>query len=86
MDDRKLLDRITFNPEIFGGKAIIRGRRLAVEHVLNMMAAGSSVEELLEHYPWLQREDIQACLYYAAGIAGREHFAPRLVTSEAADR
>jgi uncharacterized protein (DUF433 family) len=71
MDD-ELLDRITYNPEIFGGKAIIRGRRLAVEHVLQMMGAGSSLEELLEHYPWLEREDIQACLRYAARIVGRE--------------
>jgi uncharacterized protein (DUF433 family) len=71
MDD-ELLDRITYNAEIFGGKAIIRGRRLAVEHVLQMMGAGSSAEELLDHYPWLQREDIQACLRYAARIVGRE--------------
>lgn len=83
--DTELLDRITYNPEIFGGKAIIRGRRLAVAHVLDMMAAGSSVEELLEHYPWLERGDIEACLYYAARIADREFFSPRLVTSEAAD-
>jgi uncharacterized protein (DUF433 family) len=81
-----LLERITYNPEIFAGKAIIRGRRLAVAHVLDMMAAGSSPEELLEHYPWLEREDIQACLYYAARIADREFFSPRFVTSETADR
>jgi uncharacterized protein (DUF433 family) len=86
MDDRKVLERITYNPEIFGGKAIIRGRRLAVEHVLSMMAAGSSTDELLEHYPWLEREDVQACLLYAARIVGRQHFVPTLVTSEAADR
>jgi Uncharacterized conserved protein len=86
MSTRDLLDRITYNPEIFGGKAIIRGRRLAVSHVLSMMAAGSSVDELLEHYPWLEREDIQACLRYAASITDREYFAPLLVTSEAADR
>ncbi len=85
MTERELLDRITYNPEIFGGKAIIRGRRLAVSHVLSMMAAGSSVDELLEHYPWLEREDIQACLSYAARITDGEYFAPMLVTSEAAD-
>ena len=85
MGKRELLERITYNPEIFGGKAIIRGRRLAVSHVLSMMAAGSSAEELLEHYPWLEREDIQACLAYAATITDREYFAPMLVTSEAAD-
>ncbi len=85
MTERELLDRITYNPEIYGGKAIIRGRRLAVSHVLGMMAAGSSVVELLEHYPWLEREDIQACLSYAARITDREYFAPMLVTGEAAD-
>lgn len=73
MSERELLDRITYNPEIFGGKAIIRGRRLAVSHVLSMMAAGSTIEELLEHYPWLERDDIRACLRYAADITGREY-------------
>lgn len=72
MRDRDLLDRITANPEIFGGKPIIRGRRLAVEHVLGMLAAGSSIDELLEHYSWLEREDIQACLLYAARVVARE--------------
>lgn len=86
MDEQELLARITYNPAIFGGKAIIRGHRLAVEHVLEMMAAGSSIDELLEHYSWLERDDILACLLYAAKLVGREYFAPLLVTSEAADR
>ena len=72
MRDRELLDRITANPEIYGGKPIIRGRRMAVEHVLGMLAAGSTVETLLEYYPWMEREDIQACLLYAARVVGRE--------------
>ena len=86
MEERELLERITYNPEIFGGKAIVRGRRLAVEHVLEMLAAGSTIDSLLKHYSWLEREDVQACLLYAAKIVGREFFAPLLVTSEAADR
>jgi uncharacterized protein (DUF433 family) len=57
-----LLDRITVNPAIFGGKPIIRGRRLAVEHVLGMLAAGDDVGTILEGYPWLEREDVLACL------------------------
>ena len=65
MDVEKLLERITSNPNIYGGKPIIRGRRLAVEHVLGMLAAGDTTEILLECYPWLEREDIQACLLYA---------------------
>ena len=64
-NEEKLLERITFNPKIFGGKPIIRGRRLAVEHVLGMLAAGDEPETILEGYPWLDPEDIQACLVYA---------------------
>jgi uncharacterized protein (DUF433 family) len=65
MTEQELLERITMNPDIFGGKPIIRGRRLAVEHVLAMLAAGDTFEILLEEYPWLEREDLQACLLYA---------------------
>jgi len=79
MDDNKLLERITFNPKIFGGKPIIRGRRLAVEHVLGMLAAGDSVDTILEGYPWLERDDVQACLVYAHRIVGHERIEPTIV-------
>jgi len=72
----RLLDRITVNTGIFGGKPIIRGKRLAVEHVLGMLAAGDTQETLLEGYPWLQREDIQACLAYARRMVARERIEP----------
>ena len=72
MDEQKLLERITVNPKIFGGKPIIRGRRLAVEHILGMLAAGDTVETLLEGYPWLEREDVQACLFYARRLVSHE--------------
>ncbi|WP_293128382.1 DUF433 domain-containing protein [Microcoleus sp. bin38.metabat.b11b12b14.051] len=62
MDNQKLLERITVNPKIFNGKPIVRGRRLAVDHVLGMLAAGDTPETILEGYPWLERADIQACL------------------------
>ena len=65
IDEQTLLKRITINPKIFGGKPIIRGRRLAVEHILGMLAAGDTTETILEGYPWLEAEDIQACLVYA---------------------
>jgi uncharacterized protein (DUF433 family) len=70
--DRELLARITVNPEIFGGKPIIRGRRLAVEHVLGMLAAGDTAETLLAEYPWLEPEDVRACLLYARRVVGHE--------------
>lgn len=76
MDEKKLLERITVNPDIFGGKPIIRGRRLAVEHVLGMLAAGDTPEILLEEYQWLEMEDIQACLIYARRLVAHERIEP----------
>jgi uncharacterized protein (DUF433 family) len=72
MDEQVLLKRITVNPKIFGGKPIIRGRRLAVEHILGMLAAGDTAETILQGYPWLEKEDIQACLVYARRLVGHE--------------
>ena len=72
MDEEHLLERLTVDPRIFGGKPIVRGHRLAVEHVLGMLAAGDSSETLLQGYPWLQIEDIRACLLYASRVIGRE--------------
>jgi uncharacterized protein (DUF433 family) len=72
MDEQKLLERITVNPDIFGGKPIIRGHRLAVEHILGMLAAGDSSETILEGYDWLEPEDIQACLVFARKLAAHE--------------
>ena len=72
MNEQELLKRITVNPRIFGGKPIIQGRRLAVEHVMGMLAAGDTIETILEGYPWLEREDIQACLIYAYRLVGHE--------------
>jgi uncharacterized protein (DUF433 family) len=65
MDEQVLLKRITVNPKIFGGKPIIRGRRLAVEHILSMLAAGDTAEMILQAYPWLEKEDVQAYLVYS---------------------
>ena len=77
MNETDLLQRISVDPRIFGGKPITRGRRLAVEHVLGMLAAGDDHDTLLRGYPWLEREDILACLVDARRIAGRELFEPR---------
>jgi uncharacterized protein (DUF433 family) len=76
MDENKLLERITFNPDIFGGKPILRGRRLAVEHILGMLAAGDDPDTILAGYPWLEKEDIQACLVYAHRLVGHERVEP----------
>ncbi|MBI4125058.1 MAG: DUF433 domain-containing protein [Deltaproteobacteria bacterium] len=76
MTEKELLDRITFNPKIFSGKPIIRGHRLAVEHVLGMLAAGETPENILKAYPWLEPEDIRACLVYARRLVGHERIEP----------
>jgi uncharacterized protein (DUF433 family) len=74
--EQDLLARITINPHIFGGKPIIRGRRLAVEHILGMLAAGDTPELILEGYSWLEPEDIQACLVYAHRLISHERIEP----------
>jgi uncharacterized protein (DUF433 family) len=74
MNQENLINRITADPKIFGGKPIIRGHRLAVEHVLGMLAAGDPPELILKGYAWLTREDIQACLLYAHRMVSHERW------------
>jgi uncharacterized protein (DUF433 family) len=62
----KQLSRITFNPEVMGGKPCIRGLRVTVGTVVGLMASGRTPEEILEAYPYLERLDIYEALTYAA--------------------
>ena len=62
----KYLDRITFDPEQCGGRPCIRGMRIRVKDVLEMLAAGVGETEILEDFPYLEAEDIRACLEFAA--------------------
>lgn len=71
--ESELLERITVRADIFGGKPIIRNMRFAVEHVLEMLAAEDTAETILDEYPILEPEEIQACLLYAhRSVAGEE--------------
>ena len=72
MTETELLSRIQVNPQIFGGKPIIRGLRIAVEHILGMLAAGDTPERVLQEYPFLEPEDIRACLVFAYRSMGGE--------------
>ena len=63
--DEELLSRITVCADVFGGKPIIRDMRVAVEHILGMLASGESAETILREYALLEAEDIQACLLFA---------------------
>lgn len=81
MTEQQLIDRIVFDPQIFNGKPIIRGRRLAVEHVLGMLAAGDDTAAIVSHYPWLEPEDVRACLAFARRLVGHERWEMLLVAS-----
>jgi len=63
---KKLLDRIERNPKVMMGKPVIKGTRIPVELILRKLSEGATLEELLDAYPHLSREDIQAALAYAA--------------------
>ncbi len=76
------LDRITVNADQLDGKPCIRNMRISVQTVLEFLSAGDSVEEILYQYPILNKEDIAACLQYAAKVSGKE-FSFRKVKSNA---
>ena len=66
MSQTHLLNRITFNVSQCGGRPCIRGMRIRVKDVLDMLAAGATDKEILDDYPYLEPEDIRACLEYAS--------------------
>lgn len=70
--EQELLKRITANPEIFGGKPIIRGMRISVELVLSLLAQGATAGEIVEDYPDVEPDDIRACLAYAHAVIAHD--------------
>ena len=70
----KNFKRITFNPEIMGGKACIRGMRIPVSLIVNLVANGMTVKEIIEEYPDIEPEDIKEALQYASWLATEEHY------------
>lgn len=67
-----LLSRITINPSIFGGKPVVRGMRISVEMILDLLTQGASEKEILEDHPVLEVEDIRACIAYAKALVANE--------------
>ncbi len=63
-----MFDRITFNPDILRGRACIRGMRIPVSVIVNQIAHGATVDEILEEYPDLVKEDVQQAIEYAAWL------------------
>lgn len=72
-----LLDRITFNKDVLCGKPIIRGLRLSVEMLLELLAKGATQEEILQDYPQLEPDDLRAALLYAHHLVASEDFLDR---------
>lgn len=62
-------DRITFDPKMMGGRACIRGMRITVSLIVNLVSNGMTTKEILEDYPYLEEEDIKQALRYAAWLA-----------------
>lgn len=79
MKDQDLLERITPNPKVMAGKPLIKGTRLTVEYILNLLAHGATTEEILEEYEGLKREDIKACFLFATRSLGDTDFMPLTV-------
>ncbi|MDW8240814.1 MAG: DUF433 domain-containing protein [Acidobacteriota bacterium] len=75
-DEAQLLSRITVNPNIFGGRPIIRGMRIKVETILALLEQGVSEPDILDDYPDLEQEDIRACLAYARALVANETLEP----------
>ena len=76
MNEADLIHRVQSDPAVFGGKPTVRGRRLAVEHILSMLAAGDTVQDVLAAYPFLEPDDIRACLLYAYKLVAHERIDP----------
>jgi uncharacterized protein (DUF433 family) len=79
--NQDLLRRITTRPDVFGGKPIVRDMRISVELILSLLSQGATQEELLDDYPGLEPEDIQACIAYAHAVIAKD----RLDTISAAE-
>jgi uncharacterized protein (DUF433 family) len=74
MKEQQLLERITLNPKVMVGKPVIKGTRLTVEYILNLLAHGATVTEILQEYKGLTQEDIQACLLFATKSLENRYF------------
>ena len=81
MTDEQLLDRIAIDPSVMVGKPVIKGTRLTVEYILNLLAHGATSDEILEEYDGLLQEDLRACLLYATKSLEGVSFMPLTVVT-----
>jgi uncharacterized protein (DUF433 family) len=76
MTDKTLLKRIVMNPKVMTGKPVVKGTRLTVEFILNLMAHGATTQEILDEYKGLTQADIQACILFASKALENTVFMP----------
>ena len=76
MKDKQLLDRIVLDPKVMVGKPVIRGTRLTVDFILNLLAYGTTEDDILDEYKGLEIEDIQACFLFATKFLKNTDFMP----------
>ena len=76
MKDKKLLNRIVLDPKVMVGKPVIRGTRLTVDFILNLLAHGTTEVDILNEYKGLEIEDIQACFLFATKFLKNTDFMP----------
>lgn len=79
MTDQQLLERIAVNSKVMVGKPVIKGTRLTVEHILNLLAHGATMAEIIEEYEGLTQEDVQACILFATKSLEDTDFMPLAV-------
>ncbi|MEW6667400.1 MAG: DUF433 domain-containing protein [Thermodesulfobacteriota bacterium] len=76
MKDDQLLERIVLNPKVMVGKPVIRGTRLTVDYILNLLAHGSTEKQILDEYKGLTEEDLRACFLFATKALKETEFMP----------
>ena len=81
MKNEQLLERIILNPKIMVGKPVIKGTRLTVDFILNLLAHGSTVDEILNEYKGVTLEDIQACFLFATKSLENTEYMPLVAES-----
>ena len=81
MKDEQLLDRIVLDPKVMVGKPVIRGTRLTVDFILNLLAYGTTEDDILNEYKGLEIEDIQACFLFATKFLKNTDFMPLMEES-----
>ena len=75
------LDRITFDPDVMGGRACIRGMRVTVSLIVNLVANGMTAAEIIKEYPYLEKDDVQQALRYAAWLAEEAVYSLEMATT-----